>query len=213
MKKITILFSMLFIVLLGNSQTANDLFYSDEVKVTWLGIDYSNAKLIGDFSQFSEAGGKSSTQMVNTYYPSWNNLVLRERDKYNIQGMLRAGNYATDVEMIMNINRETKVKEVEAYANPNYSKEDIIKIVKNYKVKEKEGIGIVFITEYLNKNLEEACYHFVAFNKENNKILVQKRIIGKPRGIGLRNYWAGSIYDVIKQINQIYYKSWRKEFK
>ena len=36
-----------------NAQTAEDLFKSKNVKVSWLGIDFSHAKLIGDFGEFT----------------------------------------------------------------------------------------------------------------------------------------------------------------
>ncbi|MFT4679987.1 MAG: hypothetical protein ACI9HG_002106, partial [Flavobacteriales bacterium] len=32
----------------------------------------------------------------------------------------------------------------------------------------------------------------------------------KPMGFGLRNYWAGSIYSVIKQIKSSEYMSWKR---
>ena len=56
MKKLCLLFLLLSCA--GNSQTVNDLFHESDVKITWLGIDFSHVKLIGDFAEFFEAGEK-----------------------------------------------------------------------------------------------------------------------------------------------------------
>jgi hypothetical protein len=194
------------------SQTAEDLFTSSDTKISWLGIDFSNVRLIGDFSQFSGAGEKNPSQIKNKYFPAWNRLILDEREKYDVAGMLRKDKVFYDIEMIMEINESAPLEEMETYNAPIYSKEDIGEFVKKYKTKGKEGIGIVFIAESLNKANTEAWFHFVAINLTNSKILVQDRIRGEPSGIGLRNYWAGAIHDVIKEISRSRYRNWKSDY-
>jgi hypothetical protein len=209
-KLLTLLF--IFFTIHAFCQQASDIFKNTDIKYYWLGIDYSHVKLIGDFSQFGNAGEKSSSEVKNKYFPSWNNIVLDEREKYDVKGMLRKDYITYETDMMTEINSNTPVEELEAANAVVYTRDDIEKFVKTYNPKIKAGIGIAFIAESLNKAETEAWYHFVAIDLSTNKILIYDRLKGKPGGIGLRNYWAGSIYDVIKDIKNIKYKEWKSKY-
>jgi len=212
MKKQFFTIMILLCSIIGNSQTIKDLFLSSDVKVSWLGIDFSHVKLIGDFSEFGEAGSKNTAQIRDQYFTGWNNLVLAEPQKYDIKGMLREGDINNDIEMVMDINAKTNLKDMESYNTPKYSKDNIKEFVHEYDLKNKEGIGVLFIAECLNKNAEEAIFHFVAINMHTGEILLQERLSGKPKGFGLRNYWAGALYSIIKDIKTKEYIKWKNEY-
>ena len=209
MKKQLITLFLFLVVIGGYSQSAKDLFVSNNVNVIWLGIDFSHVKLIGNFSEFSEAGQKSTLQIRDIYFPRWNKLILDESSKYDFQGMLRLDKLSYDIDMLMDINSKTELKDIESYNIPNYSKEYIQEIVSQYKLDIGNGIGILFFAECLNKSKEEAYFHFVAINLETKEILIHERLMGKPGGFGLRNFWAGSIYKIIKDIKNWKYNEWK----
>ena len=212
MRKPFITLFILLIAVVGNAQTASDLFKSDGPKITWLGVDYSHVKLIGDFSEFGTSGDKNAVEIRDKFFGSWNNLVLAEPKKYDIAGMLNKSDVTNDIAMIMKINNKADVEDMEVYDNPNYTDADIKRFVAQYDTKGKDGIGVAFVAESLNKNATEAYYHFVAINMNTGELLIQKRLRGAPGGFGLRNYWAGSMYSVIKDIKKSQYKKWKKEY-
>ena len=197
---------------LANAQTAEDLFKASDTKIYWLGIDFSHVQLVGDFSQFNSAGEKSSVEVKNKYFPAWNEIVLNEAKKYDVKGMLRKENMVYDIDMIADVNSKAAVEELEVNNPVQYTREEVEKFVKRYKPASKDGIGIVFVAESLNKRELEAWYHFVAIDLSNNQVLVYDRLKGKPAGIGLRNYWANTIYDVIKEIKGDRYKEWKNKY-
>ena len=202
----------------GISQEAKDLFRASDVQFYWLGVDFSHVKLIGDFAEFISAGDKNAVEIRNRYFPKWNNLILAEPSKYDIKGMLRKGELVYEIGMISNLNANAPIEDMEAYNNPKYSRDDIAKWVESYPTEEvsvstNKAIGIVFIAEALNKSSVEAYYHFVAMNLNTKEILIHDRLRGEPAGFGLRNYWAGSIYKVIKIIEKTKYKSWKAKYK
>ena len=41
-------------------------------------------------------------------------------------------------------------------------------------------------------------YDLVVFDIASREVIMHKMVAGEARGFGLRNYWAGSIYDIIK---------------
>ncbi len=196
---------------LSYSQKVEDLFVQSDTKISWLGIDYSNVKLIGDFAQFFGAGERSPAQIKERYFNAWNRLILAEPDKYDIKGMLRKDFVYFDIDMMLGVNNACSISELEAYQTPVYTLDQIKTFVKKYNLNNKTGIGVALIAESLNKNEKIAVYHFVALNMKNGEILLHQRISGAPSGFGIRNYWAGSIYDVFKLIRKTYYPQWKRE--
>jgi hypothetical protein len=115
--------------------------------------------------------------------------------------------------MITELNAKAATEDMESDNAKTFTAKDIESFVKEYKPENKDGIGIVFIAETLNKAETEAWFHFVAINLSNNAVLFSERMKGNPSGIGLRNYWAGSIYDVMKEIKSKKYKEWKSKYQ
>ncbi len=74
--------------------------------------------------------------------------------------------------------------------------------MQSYDLEGKTGVGIVMVAESLNKTTERAVYHIVALNMETKEILFSERIMSRPSGFGLRNYWGGSIHDAIEKTTE-----------
>lgn len=207
-QKILVLLIAMLLSPVMKGQTEADLFHDNEVKVTYLGIDYSHVKLIGVFSHIGRAGEKNVLQIRDTYFPMWNMVVLNERTKYDLSGMLRKSDVYYDIEMISAINSRTDLEGMVSYNTVKFSAEDIDTIVSGYDLQGKEGIGIVFIAECLNKSQEVGIFHFVAIQMSTGKVIFHRRLTGRPHGIGLRNYWIHSIYRIIDDIKLYYYDEW-----
>lgn len=213
MKKLLFFLILFQASFLLHAQTAKDVFTNSNYTYTWLGIDYSHVRLIGDFSQFLEAGEVSPAQLKNTYFPAWNNLVLNERTKYDIGLALRKENIQYDITEVTTKNAETPLEQLQAINAPFYNDEKIQEFVNSYSFQDKNGIGILFFAESLSKSSEEAYYHVVLINLSTKQILIQDRIKGEPSGIGLRNYWAATVYHAIKKIENTQYKIWKSKYK
>ena len=88
---------------------------------------------------------------------------------------------------------------------------DINNIVEDYNFSNiKQTIALVFIVERLDKAKEQAVFWVTLINSRTKEIILTERMIGKPGGFGFRNYWAGAVYDIIKQIKKKKYKQWKK---
>lgn len=44
------------------------------------------------------------------------------------------------------------------------------------------------------------------------EILIHERFTAKPRGFGIRNYWAGSINRIMKEIKNDKYEKWKHRY-
>jgi len=84
-------------------------------------------------------------------------------------------------------------------------------IINGYAVGEKkQGIGVVFIVESFNKGQQQGTVYVTIFDIKTKKVLIKEKIIGKAGGIGIRNYWAKSIFNVMVQVEKTFYKQWKK---
>lgn len=209
MKKSNIIIALLLVSTYGQAQSVKDLFERSDVSVSYLGIDFSHVKLIGNFSEFAEAGRKNVMEIRDIYFPRWNMVVVNERDKYDLAGMLRKSDIYYDIDMMSVINSQTRLDEMEAMNSVNFSDEDIASFISQYDLSGKNGIGIVFIAECLNKSAEVGIFHFVAFDMKSSKVLFHRRLHGDPNGFGLRNYWINSLYHIINNIKFFYFDEWR----
>jgi hypothetical protein len=205
------IFIFLLLLGLGNaqSQSTQDLFQQSDAEITYLGIDFSHVRLIGNFSEFIEAGEKNVMTIRDEYFPRWNMVVLNEREKYDIRGMLRKADIYYDIDMISALNARTSLDSMESYNTRKFTEADIERFVSGYDLKDKEGIGVVFIAECLNKSAEEAVFHFVAISMRTGEVLFHRRLRGQPQGFGFRNYWINSLYKIINDVKYYYYNEWR----
>ena len=209
MKKTLNIIALVLCSSLIHSQQVADLFERSDVSITYLGIDFSHVKLIGNFSEFMDAGEKNVMEIRNVYFPRWNMVVVDEREKFDIAGMLRKSEIYYDIDMIAELNSQTPLEDLESYNAVKFTGEDISSFVSHYDLNGKPGIGVVFIAESLNKSAEEAIFHFVAMNMQNGEVLFHRRLRGEPNGFGLRNYWVNSLYRIINNIKYYYYDEWR----
>jgi len=213
MKKIVALFcGLTFLTNALNAQSVEDLFQNSPTKFTWLGIDYSHVKLIGSFSNFNENTKITPEIIKNDYFVRWNELILKESNKYTIDKMFRKKDINYNIEGVTAINAQTDLTSIVQTTSPNYTEIQLQQFVKNYYFNQSEGIGLLFVAESMNKIREEAIYHLLAINLTNNEILLCDKFTTKPGGIGLRNYWASSYLKVIETIRDHKYPAYKKRY-
>lgn len=207
-------FALMYLLVLLTSiqlfaQSKSDVFGSNS-EITWLGIDYSDVRFIGPASGWGEVSTKTSGEMKDKYFPEWNNLIVREPKAFKIEEAVRRAEVKMDIDAVMKANEKMNKKEIFSESSSEYqhiSESDIQTMVKRYDLKGKSGIGFVLIAEGMNKNLEEGSYWVTFIDMASKKVLFTKRVTGKAGGFGFRNYWAGSVKNVLKTMKKEF-KSW-----
>ncbi len=187
--------------------SAKDVFDSS-VPITWLGVDFSEMKFIGPASGWGSESTKSPSEMRDTYYYVWNEVIEREAKNFKIEEAVdrRGIDWATKV--TRNVNEKANKKEIFSESMSDYqslTEADVNKMVKQYEFNGKTGIGFALIAEGMNKNLTEGSYWATFIDMKSKKVLLTKRVTGTAAGFGFRNYWLGSIKNVFKKM--------KKEFK
>ena len=179
----------------AGSLKAADVFTPEKNTFYWLGVDYSHVKMQLELEP---------EEVKNQYFNAWNDLFLKEADKYNIKKMLKLEEIQNDTRVINLVNQNADVTGMKALNVPNYSLSDITTFVGSYPSFDLAGIGILFIAEYLDKEKNEGYYHVVAINLINKEVLLAEKFRGEVGGAGFRNNWANSVFNVIEQFGKKY---------
>jgi hypothetical protein len=187
------------------AQTAKDIFHSSETPITYLGIDFTNAKLIGD-------AGADAIEIRNRYFASINDVVINEPKKYDLQKALEKSNISSDLSFVMAKNGKVDADQIKSSSSADanrFTKSTIENIVKGYNFDGKKGVGLMFIMESLDKTAKQGNMYVTFIDMASRKVLFTERMSGDAGGFGFRNYWVKPVSDVIEQIQKRKYKEWR----
>ena len=188
-------------------QSKSDVFKED-VPVTWLGLDFTRTKLIGDREKF---GSESD---VRHLLDAWNDLIVKEPEKYDVAKAIDRKKVENAIDVTKEHNAELDVMsmfsdDVKDYIHVKVS--DVEEIIGGYDFKGKNGIGLMFVVESFNKLNEEGSIWVTFVNMDNKEVLFTERLTNEPKGFGMRNFWAGCVYGVITKMQKKEFEMWRKK--
>lgn len=190
------------------AQSKNEVFLP-ETKVTWLGIDFTEAIFIGD----REALGDEDR--TKKFIESLNTLMIAEKDKYNIARAIDKPKVENRVDITTEHNRKLDVSLMYSDREKDYfhqTKDGIAKIVFDYEYADLHGIGLMFIVESFSKLNVEGLIWVTFIDMDTREVIFTERMASAPGGFGLRNYWAGSIHRIIERMTKKEFSMWRKKY-
>jgi hypothetical protein len=211
MKKLTIyILGFLAAINCLNAQNAKDVFNAKEI--VWYGMDFTKAKFVGQFDQGFGAMPAAGSDMKTKWVPGWNSLIVSEPQNFDLKKALKIDNIYFDVTPVNNINSKMDADKCMSLNPGTIEKSDIDAMIKKYATGDKKaGIGLVFIVENFNKGTETADIYVTFFDIATKKVLITEKMSGKAMGVGMRNYWAGSVKSIIKQIGKEF-KDWKNKY-
>ena len=182
--------------------------FNPSTEVTWLGLDFSGAKFIGDRERL---GSESD---IRHLIDAINQLMITEADKYNVAAAIQRKTVDNEIDITNEHNPELDVLSLisadgkdHIHLNPSQVEE----IISSYDFKGKSGIGLMFNVESLNKLVEEGSFWITFVNMGSKEVLFTERLTAPPSGFGMRNFWAGSVNGVLAKIKKKEFENWRKK--
>lgn len=152
------------------------------------GVDYSHTKVYG--------AGESVNAFAEAF-SSINELLLTQASKYDFSKML-GRSYECHNDVMIAHNNGCDFSDL--YVRSNEVPELVVsEIVKNYTLPHTEGVGLVLIGRLLDKSQGEGHYYIVLFDVASRQLIYQGTAVVKAGGFGLRNYWANTIYQIVKK--------------
>jgi hypothetical protein len=211
MKFSVLSFLLSFLIVNAGAQSEKDVIQASTI--TWFGVDFSKATLVGSFTQFKDAGDKNEYQIINTYMPAWNNIIVNEREKYDVEKTYKKSSVQYELDVVSTRNQEIDGEKLFSLNAPEKSltHEQLSEVTAGYK-SGKSGVGLVYIVESFNKHKEDGAIWVTFFDMSTGSVLIAERFSARPGGIGLRNYWANTIHDVMVKSSYAYTK-WQRLYK
>jgi hypothetical protein len=197
-----------------SAQTIKDVFTSSKTSILYMGIDFTQARLIGEASV-------KGIDMRDKYFPGINDLVTNEPKKFDLPKAFNKTTINNDLGIVAKRNKKVNAEDIISANSSDYSRlkaEDINKLVREIDFEQKKGIGLLFIVEGMKKGEKKGddSYSLIwvtIVDMGANKVLMTERMEGNTSGgISFRNYWANTIYDVIEHIDKKKYKKWKKKY-
>ncbi|MBR1994432.1 MAG: hypothetical protein IJ990_02690 [Alistipes sp.] len=160
--------------------------YATKYRVYHYGVDFSHVQVNGAY--------ETPERFVDAFV-GINKLLEWERSKYDFRRMI--GNYTLELTPSIVLLERINLAELKttSFRLPELPVEEI---VRQYELPQTDGRGFVLIARKLDKQQETAFYYVVLFDVATRTILHLSEASARSHGIGLRNYWANTIYNVIK---------------
>ncbi len=182
--------------------------FNPSTEVTWLGLDFSGAKFIGDRERL---GSESD---IRHLIDAINELMITEADKYNVAAAIQRKTVDNEIEVTNEHNAELDVLAMISADGKDHihlNRSQVEEIISSYDFKGKSGIGLMFNVESFNKLLEEGSFWITFVNMGSKEVLFTERLTAPPSGFGMRNFWAGSVNGVLAKIKKKEFENWRKK--
>ena len=188
-----------------SAQTFQD-FFKQETNVTWLGVDFTDVKVMGHTDTEVE-------DLVERHFAGINDVILNEPKKYDLPKAFHKASVSSDLSFVKAKNKtinDTKIASTNDADMTRFTKASIEKMVKGYDFGSKKGIGVIFFMEGMSKAKEKAAMWVTIIDMSSKKVLYTERMEEKVGGFGLKNYYAKSVYEALDDIEDKY-KDWKKD--
>ncbi len=182
------------------AQTKDDIL-SGNADITFLGLDFSQTKFIGDATQYKDAGVITNDDFRDKYTAGWNQLFINEQKKYDVA---KAIDYKKTITYDLDVTEKANsVLKKDFFSNDlgDYNKltaDKIAAIVKKYNFQGKKGIGMIIFVEGMSKGKVEASAWVTFVDMGSKKVLLTAYKTGEAGGFGFKNYWAKAFLSILK---------------
>jgi hypothetical protein len=188
----------------ANAQTLKNFLDSKDSSFTWLGVDFTQAKLIGD------AAAKTDV-VVEHDLTSLNQAIVNEQKKYDVPGTLHKDKYNTSIGLVNKRNESLNKDGLKSDDSVDFERlkaDDIVKVAKSYDFSGKHGIGVLLVMEAMSRTNKNAAMWLTIVDMDKKHVLLTERYVGKAQKftIGFRNLWLSTIKDVLGNIEDDYDK-------
>ena len=157
--------------------------------IVFFGIDYSLVR----FSYIEE----SAAYTLRTL-PEINRLFITEAKKYDIVKLMGKNVVKSDFDYVNTVTYNLSEDQIIANEDYKITESAVNDLIAKYPDSADDGVGLVFIAEHMDKKNLSGSYYVTFFNLKTKEVLTTCRKTGKPGGFGMRNFWAASIYNMMK---------------
>jgi len=164
-----------------SAQTLKDVFASSETSILYLGIDFTQARMIGDES-------KQGIEIRDIYFPGINDLVINEPKKYDLQKAFNKTTINNDLSIVEKRNKTINAEDIISDRMNDYVRlreADINKLVSGIDFEGRKGLGLLFIMDGMKKTdkYPTSSIWVTIVDMGNNKVFNTYQLESKSKGV------------------------------
>ncbi len=145
------LLAILTISLFSFNEPDNKVFTN--TGIVWCDIDFSQARLIGA-EVFTDP-----VDIKDRFFASWNELVLHENDKYDIQKFYLKKQQTNDLSIVSKRNEMPDVSDLVINEDYAFQEGQLAKIINTYEPEvANEGLGVVYVIESFDESSDQCGF-------------------------------------------------------
>lgn len=185
----------------------NETLFADFLKtreILWVGINFAKAK-------FTRKGFDFNQETLQHHLQEWNKLILNDQKKYDIRMSFRKPMMKYDLSVITKLNKSLKVNDILTLfisSQHVYSDEQMRNYVATLELPATLPYALMFAVESFDTTVKTAAIWVVITKTDTREVVLCEKFLKKPAGIGLRNYWARTFYNVFYDIQSDAFRRW-----
>lgn len=153
------------------------------------GVDFSNTKV---------CGADETDEQFRKAFGGINGLFISESKKYDVSKAFKKEFRTLDLDVAIMRSADAKLERSKPNEVCEMTDDQVNDILSAYGAPGEDGVGVLIIAELLSKKDLTASYNVVFFDIATKNVLYFNRVSGSPGGFGLRNFWAGSVKDMLR---------------
>ena len=185
-----------------NEQLFIDFLNTKEI--LWVGINFAKAK-------FTRDGFTLTQDALHRLFHEWNMLILNDQKKYDVRMSFRKPVMQYDLSVTTKLNKSVKLNDIMTHyvsVKDTFNDEQICEYVSGLNFPTSMKYALTFLVESFNATLKNAAIWVAVVATETRDVVLCEKFLKKPAGIGVRNYWARTIYNVFYDIQSQSFKRW-----
>lgn len=173
-------------------------------EILWAGINFSKAK-------FTRNGFNLTQDSMHHLFHEWNMMILNDHKKYDVRMSFRKPVMQYDLSVTTKLNKSVKINDIITnYVSMKdiFNEEQICHFVSTLNFPMSMKYALTFVVESFNAIVKSAAIWVVVVSTETHEVVLCEKFLKKPAGIGTRNYWARTFYNVFYDVQSNAFKRW-----
>ena len=173
-------------------------------EILWTGINFAKA-------HFTQKGFNFSQEILQHYFLDWNRLIINDQKKYDIRMSFRKPVMSYDLSMVTKMNKGLKVSGLvrsNIGIRDVLSDEQVREYVATLELPKSQRYALMILVESFDESTKMAALWMVVARTEDSEPVLCEKFLKAPGGIGTRNYWARSFYNLLFDIKSHSFLRW-----
>lgn len=185
----------------------NETLFADFLKtreILWVGINFAKSK-------FTREGFDFNQETLQHHLQEWNRLILNDQKKYDIRMSFRKPIMKYDLSVVTKLNKSLKVNDILTLfisSQHVHSDEQMSNYAASLELPATLPYALMFVVESFDTTVKTAAIWVVITKTDTHEVVLCEKFLKKPAGIGLRNYWARTFYNVFYDIQSDAFRRW-----